>query len=177
MSRKNDIKRRDFLKVTGVGATLAAGGVFSQLDAQESKAASGKLNIACIGTANRAAADISGVQGENIVALVDIDSNYLGRAAARFTSARTYADYREMIDKEADNIDAVVVATADHNHAPASIRAIRAGKHVYCEKPLTHTVHEARVIAEAAKKYGVATQLGTQIHAGDNYRRVVEVIQ
>jgi len=177
MSRKNDIKRRDFLKATGAGATLAAGGVFSQLDAQESKAASGKLNIACIGTANRAAADISGVQGENIVALVDIDSNYLGRAAARFTSARTYADYREMIDKEADNIDAVVVATADHNHAPASIRAIRAGKHVYCEKPLTHTVHEARVIAEAAKKHGVATQLGTQIHAGDNYRRVVEVIQ
>jgi hypothetical protein len=82
-----------------------------------------------------------------------------------------------MIDKEADNIDAVVVATADHNHAPASIRAIRAGKHVYCEKPLTHTVHESRVIAEAAKKHGVATQLGTQIHAGDNYRRVVEVIQ
>jgi predicted dehydrogenase len=177
MSRKNDIKRRDFLKATGAGATLAVGGVFSQLDAQESKAASGKLNIACIGTANRAAADISGVQGENIVALVDIDSNYLGRAAARFTSARTYADYREMIDKEADNIDAVVVATADHNHAPASIRAIRAGKHVYCEKPLTHTVHEARVIAEAAKKHGVATQLGTQIHAGENYRRVVEVIQ
>ncbi|MEE2990972.1 MAG: Gfo/Idh/MocA family oxidoreductase [Planctomycetota bacterium] len=177
MSRTNDIKRRDFLKATGAGATLAAGGVFSQLDAQESKAASGKLNVACIGTANRAAADIAGVQGENIVALVDIDSNYLERAAARFTSARTYADYREMIDKESDNIDAVVVATADHNHAPASIRAIRAGKHVYCEKPLSHTVHEARVIAEAAKKHGVATQLGTQIHAGENYRRVVEVIQ
>ena len=80
MSRKTDIKRRDFLKATGAGATLVAGGVFSQLDAQESKAASGKLNIACIGTANRAAADISGVQGENIVALVDIDpQGSLGR--------------------------------------------------------------------------------------------------
>ena len=177
MSRKNDIKRRDFLKATGAGATLAAGGVFSQLDAQESKADSQKLNIACVGTANRAAADISGVKGENIVALCDIDSNYLERAGAQFPGARRYADYREMIDKEAGQIDAVVVATADHNHAPASIRAIRAGKHVYCEKPLTHTVHESRVIAEAAKKYGVATQLGTQIHAGDNYRRVVELVQ
>ena len=82
-----------------------------------------------------------------------------------------------MLDREGDKIDAVVVGTTDHHHAPASLRAIRAGKHVYCEKPLTHTVHESRVIAEAAKEHGVATQLGTQIHAGDNYRRVVEIVQ
>jgi hypothetical protein len=82
-----------------------------------------------------------------------------------------------MIEKEADKIDAVVVATADHTHAPTSIRAIRKGLHCYCEKPLTHTVHEARLVAEAAKEHGVATQLGTQIHAGENYRRVVEIIQ
>jgi predicted dehydrogenase len=82
-----------------------------------------------------------------------------------------------MIEAEGDKIDAVTVATTDHHHAPATIRAIRAGKHVYCEKPLTHTVQEARIIAEAAAEAGVATQLGTQIHAGDNYRRVVEVIQ
>ena len=82
-----------------------------------------------------------------------------------------------MIDREKGKVDAVVVATADHSHAPASIRAIRAGMHVYCEKPLTHTVDEARVLTQAAAQCGVATQLGTQIHADDNYRRVVELIQ
>ncbi|MEI6538859.1 MAG: Gfo/Idh/MocA family oxidoreductase, partial [Planctomycetota bacterium] len=84
---------------------------------------------------------------------------------------------REMIEAEGDKIDAVVIGTADHHHAPASIRAIRAGKHVYCEKPLTHTVFEARLIAKAAAEKGVATQLGTQIHAENNYRRVVEIIR
>ena len=97
--------------------------------------------------------------------------NYLDRAAARFPDARKYADYREMIEKEVGKIDAVMVGTPDHHHAPASIRAIRAGLHTYCEKPLTHTVQEARILAEAAKKHGVATQLGTQIHAEPNYRR------
>jgi predicted dehydrogenase len=177
MSHRSDIKRRDFLKTTGAGMTLAAGGVFSELAAQESTAASAQLNIACIGTANRAAADINGVKGENIVAICDIDSNYLNRAAGMFPKANKYVDYRELIDTEDGGIDAVVVATADHNHAPASLRAIQAGKHVYCEKPLTHTVHEARVITEAARKHGVATQMGIQIHAGENYRRVVEVIK
>ena len=177
MQSKSNLKRRDFLKTTGLGATLISGGAWSELAARETKAVNQKLNIACVGTANRAAADVSGVKQENIVALCDIDKNYLDRAGKQFPGARKYADYRELIASEGDKIDAVVVATADHNHAPASIRAIRAGKHVYCEKPLTHTVHEARVIAEAAKKQGVATQLGTQIHATENYRRVVEVIQ
>ncbi|MCA9246406.1 MAG: Gfo/Idh/MocA family oxidoreductase [Planctomycetales bacterium] len=169
--------RRDFLKSTSASAAVLSAGVWSEASAKESVSANEKLNIACIGTANRAAADIDGVKGESIVALCDVDKVYLDRAAGRFSGARTYADYREMIDKEAGKIDAVVIGTADHHHAPATIRAIRAGLHVYCEKPLTHTVHEARVIAEAAKKHGVATQLGTQIHAGDNYRRVVEIIQ
>ena len=177
MSNQLRFRRRDFLKVSGAGFAAISGGVWSQLAAAESKSPNEKLNIACVGTANRAAADIDGVQGENIVALCDVDKNYLDRAAARFPGARTYADYREMIDKETGKVDAVVVGTADHNHAPATIRAIRAGMHAYCEKPLTHTVQEARIIAEAAKKHNVATQMGTQIHAGDNYRRVVEIIQ
>lgn len=177
MQRKSNLHRRDFLKMSGAGATVLASGAWSELAAAESISANQKLNMACIGTANRAAADINGVVSENIVALCDVDKNYLDRSKTRFPNARTYADYREMIDKEADKIDAVTVGTADHNHAPASIRAIRAGKHVYCEKPLTHTVQESRIVAEAAKKHGVATQLGTQIHAGANYRRVVEVIQ
>ncbi|HBE67538.1 MAG TPA: oxidoreductase [Planctomycetaceae bacterium] len=136
-----------------------------------------KLNIACIGTANRAAADIEGVKEENVVALCDVDRKYLETKAKTFPDARLYADYREMIGAEGDKIDAVVIGTTDHHHAPATMHAIAAGKHVYCEKPLTHTVEEARIVAEAAAKAGVATQLGTQIHAGSNYRRVVEIIQ
>ncbi|HEV7282414.1 MAG TPA: Gfo/Idh/MocA family oxidoreductase [Pirellulaceae bacterium] len=177
MSRSSRLDRRDFLKASGVGAAALSAGVWTQTARSQSTSANEKLAIACIGTANRAGDDVQGVKSEDIVALVDVDSNYLARAAEQFPGARTYADYREMLQAEADKIDAVVIGTADHHHAPATIRAIRAGKHVYCEKPLTHTVEEARIVTEAAKKAGVATQLGTQIHAGDNYRRVVEIIQ
>jgi predicted dehydrogenase len=173
----NQLKRRDFLKSTTAGAAAITTGLWTGFSPAATRSAVEKLNIACIGTANRASANIAGVRGENIVAFVDVDKNYLERAANDFPGVRTYLDYREMLEEEDDRIDAVVVATPDHHHAPASIRAIRKGKHVYCEKPLTHTVHEARLIAEAAKEAGVATQLGTQIHAEENYRRVVEIIQ
>lgn len=171
------LDRRGFLKTAGAASAITSIGVWSSVTPSRAAGPNEKLNIACIGTANRAAADVDGVKSENIVALCDIDDNFLSRAAEQFKDARTYNDYRELIDKEGDKIDAVVVATSDHHHAPASIRAIRAGKHVYCEKPLTHTVQEARLVAEAAKKAGVATQMGTQIHAGNNYRRVVEIVQ
>lgn len=177
MSKSFSLNRRNFLKTTSAGAAVVSTGVWTGGALAESRSANEKLNIACIGTANRAAADIDGVAGENIVVLCDIDAKHMERQTSRFKDARTYVDYREMIEAEADKLDAVVVGTADHSHAPASIRAIRKGLHVYCEKPLTHTVHEARVIAEAAKKHKVATQLGTQIHASENYRRVVEIIQ
>lgn len=184
MSRRSHFDRRSFLKssVAASAGALASSLFVSELQARPSRSILEKLNIACIGTANRAAEDVNGVMTENIVAIVDVDSNYLGRAEAMLTeknklTPRTYADYREMLEAEGDKIDAVVIGTTDHHHAPAAIRAIRAGKHVYCEKPLTHTVQEARIIAEAAAKAKVATQLGTQIHAEDNYRRVVEIVQ
>jgi predicted dehydrogenase len=184
MSSHSSRNRRSFLKTTAAGsaAALSSSLFVSEASAKASLSPLEKLNIACIGTANRAAEDVNGVMSENIVAIVDVDSNYLNKAKAMLTEKnklepRTYADYREMIEKEGDKIDAVVIGTADHHHAPASIRAIRAGKHVYCEKPLTHTVFEARLIATEAKKRGLATQLGTQIHAENNYRRVVEIIQ
>ena len=184
MSSLSSRNRRSFLKTSAAGsaAALSSSLFVSEASAKASLSPLEKLNIACIGTANRAAEDVNGVMSENIVAIVDVDSNYLNKAKAMLTEKnklepRTYADYREMIDKEGDKIDAVVIGTADHHHAPASIRAIRAGKHVYCEKPLTHTVFEARLIATEAKKRGLATQLGTQIHAENNYRRVVEIIQ
>jgi predicted dehydrogenase len=176
-SARRQWSRRGFLKTTGAGAAAISAGVWSELPAQESNSPNERIKILCVGTANRAAADIDGIQSQEIVGLCDIDSNYLDRAAAKFKDAAKYADYREMIANEADRADAIVVATADHNHAPASIRGINAGLHCYCEKPLTHTIREARLIAEAAKRKGVATQMGTQIHAGDNYRRVVEIVQ
>ncbi len=177
MQSNTNFTRRDFLTTTGAGAAAISAGVWNGVEAAESKSPNEKLNIACVGTANRAAADIAGVKGENLVAFVDVDKNYLTAVSKKFPEARLYRDYREMLEQEVGKIDAVVVGTADHQHAPASIRAIRKGLHVYCEKPLTHTVKEARIIAEAAKEHGVATQLGTQIHANDNYRRVVEIIQ
>ena len=134
-----------------------------------------KLNIGIIGVANRGGANLSGVAGENIVALCDVDENYLNQASQNFTGAKCYRDFRKMLQQ--NNIDAVVVSTPDHTHAPAANLAMKLGKHVYCEKPLTHNIYEARALAQSAAKYKVATQMGTQIHAGDNYRRVVELIQ
>jgi len=182
MSQKVQPNRRQFMATTAAGATLGSLGLgslgyWSETAAKESSSANNKLKILCVGTANRAAADIQGVEGEDIVGLCDVDRNFLNAAASKFPSAKTYADYREMIAAESDRADAIVIATTDHQHAPAAIRAINAGLHCYCEKPLTHTVREARIIAEAAKAKGLATQLGTQIHAEKNYRRVVEIIR
>ncbi len=177
MSQRQVSNRRQVLKSLSAGGAGLVAGVFTGTAARPSLAANDKLQIACIGTANRATANIDGVAGQAIVAVCDIDDTYLDAAKKRFPDARGYVDYRELIEKETGKVDAVVVSTADHNHAPASIRAIRKKMHVYCEKPLTHTVAEARLVAEEAKKFGVATQLGTQIHAGDNYRRVVEIIR
>lgn len=170
------LSRRNFL-ASATTASLATVGYFTSSQAAQSTSPNEKLNLACIGTANRASEDIRGVMHEHIVALCDVDANYLEQKLKAIPDAKPYVDYREMLDQQADKIDAVVIGTTDHHHAPAAIRAIRAGKHVYCEKPLTHTVQEARIIATAAKQAGVATQLGTQIHAENNYRRVVEIIQ
>ena len=134
-----------------------------------------KLNIGIIGVANRGGANLGGVASENIVALCDIDELYLNQAAQNFPAAKCYRDFRKMLEQ--NNIDAVVVSTPDHTHAPAANMAMKLGKHVYCEKPLTHNIYEARKLAQTAAKYNLATQMGTQIHEGDNYRRVVELIQ
>jgi predicted dehydrogenase len=177
MNQQAKLSRRNFLKISGAGAAVVSGGVFSELAPAQSTSPNEKLNVGFVGTGGRAGANINGVASQTAAALCDVDKNHLDRAAARFPDARRYVDYREMLEAEAKKLDVVVVSTADHHHAPASIRALRAGLHVYCEKPLTHTVHESRVVALEAKKRGLATQLGTQIHAGENYRRVVEIIR
>ncbi len=136
-----------------------------------------KLNIAGIGVGGRGGANMNGVKGENIVAVCDVDSNAMDKAAAAHNrSARKEGDFRKLFDHPND-FDAVVVSTCEHTHAFATLAALRLGKHVYCEKPLTHNVYEARVIRKVAGKTKLATQMGTQIHATDNYRRVVELVQ
>ncbi|MEX1096541.1 MAG: Gfo/Idh/MocA family oxidoreductase [Planctomycetales bacterium] len=170
------LTRRDFLQTTTAGAAAIASGVWvGGAPAAESRTPNEKLNIAIIGVANRGAANTGGVRSENIVALCDIDERYLAKAQEQFPRARTFHDWRKVMDEP--GIDAVVISTADHHHAPASVAAMRAGKHVYCEKPLAHCVYGARVVRETFLKSKVATQMGTQIHAGDNYRRVVELIR
>jgi predicted dehydrogenase len=134
-----------------------------------------RLNLGIIGTANRAKSNIDQIRDENIVAICDVDENFANKLSIDFPSAQIFTDFRELI--EVPELDGVVVSTADHTHAPAAAAALRRGLHVYCEKPLTHSVHEARVLATLAKESGKATQMGTQIHAGENYRRVVELIQ
>ncbi len=136
-----------------------------------------KLVIAAIGVGGRGAGNVSGVASETIAYLCDVDDRHAAGTFNRFPKAKKYYDFRRMFDKEHKHIDAVVVSTPDHTHAPATAAALQLGKHVYCEKPLTHTVYEARRIAQLAQQAGVATQMGTQIHAGENYRRVVEIVQ
>ena len=134
-----------------------------------------KLRIGVVGVAGRGGANLRGVSGEDIVALCDVDEKRLDAAAKRFPAAKKIIDFRELV--ELDGIDAVVVSTPDHTHAPAAAAALRKKLHVYCEKPLTHTVREARTLIELAKKNERVTQMGTQIHSLDNYRRVVELIR
>ena len=169
------MKRRAFLKTTALAGSATILNPWAGWAIGRPGSANDRLDIGMIGTANRAKNDLDAVSGENIVALCDIDDRFLGEAAPQFPSATTYNDFRKLLD--AEKLDAVVVATADHTHVPAAVGGIRRGLHAYCEKPLSHSVYEARVAAEAAKEQKVATQLGTQIHATDNYRRVVELIR
>jgi predicted dehydrogenase len=136
-----------------------------------------KLRIAVIGVGGRGASNLASVSGEDVVALVDVDERHLDRAARKFPHAKRLTDFRRLYDK-AGEFDAVVVSTTEHTHAFATLPALKLGKHVYCEKPLAHSVEETRrVTREAARHKNLATQMGTQIHAEDNYRRVVELIQ
>ena len=167
------INRRKFIYATA----LFTGATALNLRAKPKlKSPNEKLNIAIIGSGGRGASNLNDVSNENIVALCDVDEGNLSAAAAKYPDAKKFVDFRKMFD-DADGFDAVVVSTTEHTHAFATMLAFQAGKHVYCEKPLTHSVWEARLISEAAIKAGVATQMGTQIHATSNYRRVVELIQ
>ncbi|MBC8869917.1 MAG: Gfo/Idh/MocA family oxidoreductase [Planctomycetes bacterium] len=170
------ITRRQMLRSTALtGITVCATGVVRAHAGEPTP--NEKLNIALIGSGGRGAANLGSVRGENIVALCDVDERRAAKTFLQYPNAPKFADFRIMLDKMDREIDAVVVSTPEQVHAPASVTAMRHGKHCYCEKPLTHEIYEARVAAEVATENKLATQMGTQIHAGSNYRRVVELVQ
>jgi predicted dehydrogenase len=165
---RHRLTRRNFL-----GAALATAAAPAILRGQ---GLNNKLNIAMIGSGGRGAANLRGVGSENIVALCDVDAKATDKAGTTYPAAKKFTDFRKLFD-HANTFDAVVVSTCEHTHAAATMLALKHGKHVYCEKPLTHNVWEARRIREEAAKVKVATQMGVQNHANENYRRVVELIQ
>ena len=169
------LNRRQMLRNTalaGVGTWIAGNrGVLAAGSPNQ------RLNIADIGPGGRGAQNLAACARENLVAICDVDEQRAGNAWERFPKAKKYRDFRKMLDDMDKQIDAVIVSTPDHTHAVATMKALKMGKHVYCEKPLTHNVYEARRVAETAAKHKRVTQMGTQIHAGKNYRRVVELVQ
>ncbi len=169
------LSRRRFLAAV---PSVAGVGYLSCRALAEPAAPSAKLRIGVIGVGGRGGDNLGSVAGESIAALCDIDDNQLKRAGSRFPDAKLFHDFREML-ADPKGLDAVVISTADHTHAPAAVRAMRHGLHVYSEKPLGHTVFEARLMRETylARRDKIATQMGTQIHATENYRRVVELVQ
>lgn len=173
----NKISRADFLKTSAAGlAALSIVPSRAMGGALGHTAPSDKLNIAGVGIGGRGAGVLNGLESQNIVALCDTDHKYAANTFKKFSGARQYWDYREMLDKEAKNIDAVVCATADHTHALVSGAAIALGKHVYCEKPLTHSVYESRLLTKLAAKHQVATQMGNQGSSGSGVNQVCDWI-
>lgn len=173
--RNSKLSRRDFM---GAAAAVAAFSIVprSVLGGPRNVPPSEKLNIAGIGVGGQGGSDLNSLSSQNIVALCDVDWRQAAGAFKRYPDARKYKDFRQMLDDEDKNIDAVIVATPDHVHAVASVAAIKRGKHVYCEKPLTHSVYEARMVAQAAREHKVATQMGNQGQASEETRLMCEYI-
>ena len=165
--------RRTFL-----GASIAASTVFSLPAIVRAENRAEKLRMAVIGCGGRGGGNLDAVLGEQVVAVCDVNAKTLAGSLGKAPGAKGFGDYRRLYEElKPSEYDAVVVSTTEHTHAFATLPALREKKHVYCEKPLTHNVREARVVTEAAKQAGVATQMGTQIHADANYRRVVELVK
>ena len=174
--KKSGISRREFLGNTAKAAavfTIVPSSVVSGLGY---KAPSDKLNIAALVLAEWVIQTSGQLKSENIVALCDVDWAYSANVFKSFPDAKKYWDWRVMFDEMKDSIDAVVVATADHSHAIIAATAMTLGKHVYVQKPLTHSVYESRLLTKLAAKYKVATQMGNQGSSGEGVRQTCEWI-
>jgi predicted dehydrogenase len=136
-----------------------------------------KLNLGCVGVGGmQGGGDVGGVSSQNIYALCDVDQRHLDKSSEKYKGAKLYRDFREMLDKEAKNLDAITVTIPDHMHATVSLWAMERGLGVYCQKPLTQTVWEARQMALAAKKYKVSTQMGNQGYSCEATRQACEIM-
>ena len=174
--KTNSLSRRDFLRRSSFAAGAAAlafpyvGRVLGAND---------RINIACIGVGGKGSSDSSNAAecGGNIVAICDVDQRTLDKKGQQFSQAKRFQDYRKLLDEMGKDIDAVTVSTPDHNHGVAAIRAMKMGKHCFCQKPLVQTVWEAREVRRLAKEKNLATQMGNQGSAETGLRRAVEVIQ
>lgn len=153
------LNRRQFIRRTTAGAALLA---FPFVSARNVLGANSRLNIAGVGAGGKGAVDISFCAGENIIGLCDVDAGRLTKTGGLYPSAQRFADWRVMFDKLGKDIDAVTVGTPDHTHFHPSYRAVKMGKHLFCQKPLTHTVWEARTLTEAARKAKVARKWATR---------------
>ena len=181
--------RREFLKQAAVAGAITAAGCQSEKNGERTvknpatrpstmPTSNNKLNVAGIGVMGKGESDLGGISKSkdvNIVALCDTSDESLAKAKQKYPGAKTYNDFRKMLEEQKD-IDAVTVSTPDHMHAPAAMMAIKMGKHVYVQKPLTHTVEEARKLTLAAREYKVATAMGNQGHSGEGWRVLCEYI-
>lgn len=179
------VSRRDFLRTSALATSAMAicGSATAAIPEHRKLTANDKLNIACIGSGGKGRSDMQEMFncGDNIVALCDINAEQAEGAAkivrARNPDVKIFKDYREMLDKMGNQIDACTVSTPDHMHAPASIAAMSLGKHVYCQKPLTWCIDESRTMKKLAKEAGIISQMGNQGSAGEGLRRGVEIVQ
>ena len=174
-----DISRRSFLKTgtaAALGLSMIPGKVFADSEKRAPAPLNRKLKILGVGIGGRGASVLRGLETEEIIGLCDVDWKYAAHIFERYPNAKRYKDWRVMFDEMLDEADAVMVATADHTHAIIAANAIMAGKHVYCEKPLTRTVYESRLLTKLAAKYRVATQMGNQGASGEGVRKICDWI-
>ena len=168
--------RRRFVQAAGAGVAAFTIVPRHVLGGAGKRAASDKVSIACVGIGGRGASDVGAVSGESIVALCDVDDRRAGDSFKKHPNAKRYRDVRKMLDEVHKSIDAVVVATPDHTHAVACMEAMKRGKHVYCEKPLAHSIGEVRRLMKAARDNKLITQLGNQGHSSSRIRSFCEWI-
>ncbi len=169
--------RRHFIARTTAGIATFAIVPGYVLGLRGAASPNSKLNIAGIGIGGQGGADLDGVKSQNIVALCDVDSRYAAKRFNQFPQAKQYRDFRKMLEEMDKEIDAVVIGTPDHTHAVIALRAIQMGKHVYCEKPLAHSIYEVRALMNAAREHKITTQLGNQGHSFDSIRAFREWIE
>ena len=170
------MKKRDFLKTS----VAAASSAFIPKSLMSMGKKSDKLRTAHIGVGGMGAADLKSISSHPnvvVVGLCDVDSNAIAQASASYPNAKTYKDYRSMLKEMVDEIDAVVVSTPDHTHAPASIIAMEMNKPVYCQKPLAHHVSEVRAMSKIAEEKNLVTQMGIQVHSFYDYKLATLLIQ